>query len=177
MARTAVIGAILALGVLGAALPAAARPYLMLDADAHGFKALDLGGVDRSQAGSARATVIEAPLAGVEVDGKLAPLVERRVEVDCATPRWRVQSVAYVDGQERAMGKGEGDAAWTTFGEDPVAQAVQAAACRRQYRQQAVSRYLNIGEILANYQAAHAEAKPEPPTAKELLERRFRNGH
>jgi hypothetical protein len=162
---------------LAAALPAAARPYLMLDADDHGFEALDLGAVDRSQEGSVKVTVVQAPLAGVEVDGKLAPLVERRVEVDCAGPRWRVESVAYVDGQERAMGRGESDGAWQAFGEADVGQTVQAAACRRQYRQQAVSRYLNIGEILANYQAAHAKPKPEPPTLKELQDRQFRNGH
>jgi hypothetical protein len=172
--RRAAIGFILA---LTAALPAAARPYLMLDADDRGFQALDLGAVDRSQAGLAKATVIEAPLAGAEVDGKLAPLIERRVEVDCASPRWRLESVAYVDGEERAMGKGGGDPAWRMFGDDDVGAAVQAAACRRQYRQQAVSRYLNIGEILANYQAAHARAKPEPRTAKELRDRQFRNGH
>jgi hypothetical protein len=172
--KAAAIGLMLA---VTAALPAAARPYLMLDADDHGFQALDLGAVDRSQAGLAKATVIEAPLAGVEVDGKLAPLIERRVEIDCAAPRWRVQQAAYVDGQERAMGKAEGGEAWQAFGEDDVGATVQAATCRRQYRQQAVSRYLNIGEILANYQAAHAKAKPEPMTAKELQDRQFKNGH
>lgn len=174
MHRATALGLII---VLAAALPAAARPYLMLDADNHGFQALDLGAIDRSQDGSVGVTVIQAPLAGVEVDGKLAPLIERRVRVDCANPRWRVESVAYVDGQERAMGKGQGDEAWQAFGEADVGQTVQAAACRRQYRQQAVSRYLNIGEILANYQAAHAEAKPEPPTLKELQDRQFKNGH
>ena len=54
---------------------------------------------------------------------------------------------------------------------------VQAAACRREYSQQLVSRYLNLGEILANFQAAHAKAAPEPPTEKELQDRKFRNGH
>jgi hypothetical protein len=168
------------IGILAAliALPAAARPYLMLDADDHGFKALDLGGIDRSQTGLAQATVIDAPLAGVTVDGKLAPLVERRVEVDCVQTRWRVMSVTYVDGQERPMGKDEAAAQpWTAFSADDVAATVQAAACRRQFRQQAVSRYLNLGEILANYQAAHAKAAPEPPSEKELLARKFRNGH
>ncbi len=174
MRRAAAIGALIA---LAAALPAAARPYLMLDADDHGFQALDLGAVDRSDAGQAKVTLIQAPLAGVEVDGKLAPLVERRVSIDCTSRRWRVDQVAYVDGEERPMGQGEGEASWRPFGEDDVAATVQAAACRRQYRQQAVSRYLNIGEILANYQAAHARAKPEPLTAKELRDRQFRNGH
>ncbi|MEI9892021.1 MAG: hypothetical protein WDN45_17510 [Caulobacteraceae bacterium] len=47
-----------------AALPAAARPYLLLNADDHGFQALDLGAVDRSQAWRVTATLIEAPLAG-----------------------------------------------------------------------------------------------------------------
>jgi hypothetical protein len=174
MSRAAAIGLVLA---LGAALPAAARPYLMLDADDHGFQALDLGGVDRTQAGMVKATLIEAPLAGAEVDGKLAPLVERRVTVDCYSSWWRVDSIAYVDGQERVMGKDEGAASWKPFGVDQNAPVVQAAVCRREYRQQAVSRYLNIGEILANFQAAHAKGRPEPPTAKELLDRQFRNGH
>jgi hypothetical protein len=172
--RAAAIGAIIAFAT---ALPAAARPYLMLDADDHGFEALDLGAVDRSQAGVVKATVIQAPLAGIDIDGKLAPLAERHVEVDCMSPRWRVVSIAYVDGQERAMGAREGDGTWQAFGGDDPAATVQAAVCRRQFRQQAVSRYLNIGEILANYQAAHAKAKPEPPTAKELRDRQFKIGH
>ena len=67
--------------------------------------------------------------------------------------------------------------AWTAFGADESTATVKDAACRRQYRPQAVSRYLNLGEILANYQAAHARAAPEPPTAKELQDRAFRNGH
>jgi hypothetical protein len=179
MIETRVLGAAVLAGLAAAliALPAAARPYLMLDADDHGFSALDLGGIDRSQPGLAEATVIQAPLAGVEVDGRLAPLVERRVAVDCARPWWRVVSTSYADGQERVMGKGEGDQAWTAYDIDDVGAAVQAAACRREYRQQAVSRFLNLGEILANYQAAHAKAKPEPPTEKELLDQRFKNGH
>ena len=174
MVKAAAIALLLA---LTAALPAAARPYLMLDADDHGFQALDLGGIDRSQAGVAKATVILAPLSGIDVDGKLAPLAERHVAIDCASPRWRTESTDYVDGQERAMGNDAGDSSWTPFGEDGVAPMVQAAACRRQYRQQAVSRYLNLGEILANYQAAHAKAPPEPPTEKDLLARAFKNGH
>jgi hypothetical protein len=149
----------------------------MLDAGDQGFRALDLGGVDRGQAGFAQATVIDAPLKGAAVGDRLAPLIERRVEVDCAGPRWRVMSTAYVDGQERVMGKDETAMDWTAFGADDVAATVQAAACRRQYRQQAVSRYLNLGEILANYQAAHAKAAPEPPTRKELQDRAFKNGH
>jgi hypothetical protein len=172
--RAAAIGLIF---VFAAALPAAARPYLMLDADDHGFQALDLGGIDRSQAGVAKATVILAPLAGIDVDSKLAPLAERHVEVDCTTPRWRVESTDYVDGQERSMGKDAGDPSWTPFGDGDVAPAVQAAVCRREYRQQAVSRYLNLGEILANYQAAHAKAPAEPPTEKDLLDRAFKYGH
>ena len=179
MTRTAALTAAAVAGLAAAllALPAAARPYLMLDADDHGFSALDLGGIDRSQAGVAQATVIQAPLAGVEIDGRLAPLIERRVEVDCARPRWRVMSMTYADGQERAMGKAQGDQAWTGFSSDDLGATVQTALCRREYRQQAVSRFLNLGEILANYQAAHAKATPEPPTEKELLDRRFKNGH
>ena len=159
------------------ALPAAARPYLMLDADDHGFSALDLGGIDRSLTGVAQATVIQAPLAGVEIDGRLAPLVERRVEIDCARPWWRVMSTAYADGQERTMGEDRSDQAWAAFSNDDLGATVQAAVCRREYRQQAVSRFLNLGEILSNYQAAHARATPEPPTEKELLDRRFKNSH
>lgn len=159
------------------ALPAAARPYLMLSADDHGFQALDLGGVDRSHPGSAEATVIEAPLAGVQTNGQLAPLVERRMEVDCMAPRWRVLNTAWLDGHEQALRQDAEPRAWTSFASDDLAATVQAAACKRQYRQQLVSRYLNLGEILANYQAAHAKAAPEPPTEKELLDRRFRNGH
>jgi hypothetical protein len=149
----------------------------MLDADDHGFKALDLGGIDHGQPNAAQATLIEAPLAGVATNGKLVPLVERRVEVDCREPRWRVLSTAWLDGKEQVLGRDQAAQDWATFGQDGVGPAVQAAACRRDYRQQLVSRYLNLGEILANYQAAHAKAAPEPPTAKELEDRRFRNGH
>ena len=159
------------------ALPAQARPYLMLDADEHGFKALDLGGIDHSQQGQAQATLIEAPLAGVMTDGKLAPLVERRVEIDCGQPRWRVLSTAWLDGKEQAIGQDQSAKDWTAFAQDPVAPVAQAAACRREYSQQLVSRYLNLGEILANYQAAHAKGAPEPLTAKELQDRKFKNGH
>lgn len=178
MARMTVsTGAVLGLAIALLALPAAARPYLMLDADDQGFSALDLGGIDRSLTGVAQATVIQAPLAGVEIDGRLAPLVERRVEIDCARPWWRVMSTSYADGQERTMGKDQGDQAWAAFSDDDLGATVQAAVCRREYRQQAVSRFLNLGEILANYQAAHAKATPEPPTEKDLLDRRFRNSH
>jgi hypothetical protein len=169
----------LLLGLAAAVLaqPALARPYLMLDADDHGFKALDLGGVDRGEAGQVRATLIEAPLSGVMTNGKLAPLIERRIEVDCGQPRWRVLSTAWLDGKEQAIGQDQTAQAWAPFGGDDIGPAVQAAACRREYRQQLVSRYLNLGEILANYQAAHAKAAPEPPTEKELQDRKFRNGH
>jgi hypothetical protein len=157
--------------------PAQARPYLMLDADDHGFKALDLGGVDHSQPNAAQATLVEAPLGGAMTDGKLAPLVERRVEVDCARRRWRVLSTAWLDGKEQALGRDQTAQDWTAFGQDDVGPAVQAAACRREYKQTLVSRYLNLGEILANFQAAHAKAAPEPMTAKELQDRKFKNGH
>jgi hypothetical protein len=159
------------------ALPAQARPYLMLDADDRGFKALDLGAIDHGQPGQAQATLIEAPLGGAMTGGKLAPLVERRVEVDCMEPRWRVLSTAWLDGKEQALGQDHTAQDWAPFGQDGVGPAVQAAACRREYRQQLVSRYLNLGEILANYQAAHAKAAPEPLTQKELQDRKFRNGH
>ena len=175
MVRTTALLAGLALTAV--ALPAQARPYLMLNADDRGFQALDLGAVDRTQPGLAQATVIDAPLSGVMTDGKLAPLVERRVEIDCAQPRWRVLSTAWLDGKEQALGQDRTARDWTAFGQDDVAMAVQAAACRREYRQALVSRYLNLGEIVANYQAAHAKAAPEPLTQKEIQARRFRNGH
>jgi hypothetical protein len=159
------------------ALPAQARPYLMLDADDHGFQALDLGGIDRSQPGQALATVIEAPLAGVTIDGKLAPLIERRIAVDCSQARWRSLSTAWLDGKEQALGQDKTAQDWKAFGQDDVGSVVQAAACRREYKQTLVSRYLNLGEILANYQAAHAKAAPEPQTEKELQARKFANGH
>jgi hypothetical protein len=159
------------------ALPAQARPYLMLDADDHGFKALDLGGIDRRQPDQVQATLIEAPLAGVMTQGRLAPLVERRVEVDCSQPRWRFLSTAWLDGKEQTLGQEQGAGDWAAFGRDDLGPVVQAAACRREFRQQLVSRYLNLGEILASYQAAHAKAAPEPPTVKELQARKFANGH
>jgi hypothetical protein len=159
------------------ALPAQARPYLMLNADDRGFEALDLGGIDRSQPDQVQATLIEAPLAGVAIEGGLAPLVERRVAVDCGRPRWRVLSTAWLDGKEQAIGQEQTSKDWTAFGKDDLGPVVQAAACRREYRQQLVSRYLNLGEILANYQAAHAKAASEPPTEKELQARKFQNGH
>jgi hypothetical protein len=159
------------------ALPAAARPYLMLNADDHGFQALDLGGIGRSQPGLAQATLIDAPLAGVMTGGKLAPLVERRVEIDCAQPRWRVLSTAWLDGKEQTLGQDQTAQAWAAFGQDALAPLVQAAACRAEYKQTLVSRYLNLGEIVANYQAAHAKAAPEPLTEKEIQARKFRNGH
>jgi hypothetical protein len=175
VAKTLFLLAGLAAAVL--ASPVQARPYLMLDADDHGFKALDLGGIERQPPDQVQATMIEAPLAGVTTQGRLAPLVERRVEVDCARPRWRFLSTAWLDGKEQTLGQEQTSGDWTAFGQDDVGPVVQAAACRREYRQQLVSRYLNLGEILANYQAAHAKAAPEPPTEKELQARKFANGH
>ena len=168
---------LVSLALSAVALPAAARPYLMLNADDRGFQALDLGGIDHSRPGSAEATMIDAPLAGVKAGDQLAPLIERRVEVDCQQPRWRVLGTAWLDGHEQALRKDMTPEAWRSFAADELAPVVQAAACKREYRQQLVSRYLNLGEILANYQAAHARAAPEPPTEKELLERKFRNSH
>jgi hypothetical protein len=159
------------------AAPAQARPYLMLSADERGFEALDLGGVERSPTGLAQATVIDAPLTGVMTAGKLAPLVERRIEIDCAQPRWRVLSTAWLDGKEQALGQDPTPRTWAAFGADDSGPTVQAAACRREYKAALVSRFLNLGEILANFQAAHAKAAPEPLTAKELQDRKFKNGH
>ena len=177
MARTPAFLAALGLTFAALALPAQARPYLMLNADDQGFQALDLGGLDRTQPGLVQATLIEAPLAGVQTGGQLAPLVERRVEIDCGGARWRVLSTAWLDGKEQALGQDQTARAWTAFGQDDLALVVQAAACRREYKETLVSRYLNLGEILANFQAAHAKAAPEPQTEKELQDRKFRNGH
>ena len=167
---------LLAAGVALLALPAQARPYLMLNADDRGFQALDLGVIDRSQPGTVQAILIDAPLAGIPVNDRLAPLAERRIEVDCARTRWRVRSVAYVDGAEQAMGQDGKAGEWTPTTGDDIAAAVQAAVCQRQYNQAMVSRYFNLGQILANYQSAHSKAAPEPQTENDLLARRFGNG-
>ena len=169
--------ALMGLAIAATAPSAQARPYLMLNADEHGFQALDLGGLDRSQPGVVQATLIEAPLAGVRAGGTLAALVERRVEIDCSQPRQRVLSTAWLDGKEQPLASDHTAEAWAAFGQDEVAPAVQAAACRREFNQALVSRYLNLGEVVANYQAAHAKAAPEPMTAKELQDRKFKNGH
>jgi hypothetical protein len=158
------------------ALPARARPYLLLNADDRGFQALDLGGIDRSQPGTVQAVLIDAPLAGIPVDNRLAPLAERRIEVDCAGAWWRVRSVAYVDGKEQPMGADDATGEWTPITGDDIAAAVQAAVCQRRYNQAMVSRYFNLGQILANFQSAHSKAAPEPQTEKDLLARRYRNG-
>jgi hypothetical protein len=172
-------GLFLVAGLALAALAqtAEARPYLMLSADEHGFQALDLGAIDRGQPAAPQATVIVAPLSGEMIDGKLAPLVERRVEIDCARPRWRVLSTAWLDAKEQALGQDPAAKDWAPFGQDEVGPAVQAAACRREFKPALVSRYLNLGEIVANYQAAHAKAAPEPLSEKEIQDRRFKNGH
>ena len=167
-------------GLLAAAAlaaPAEARPYLMLSADEHGFQALDLGGLDRSKTGFVQATLIEAPLAGVRAGGTLAALVERRVEIDCGQPRQRVLSTAWLDGKEQALASDGAAQDWSPFGADALAPVTQAAVCKREFNQALVSRYLNLGEIVANYQAAHAKAAPEPLTAKEIQDRKFKNGH
>jgi hypothetical protein len=156
--------------------PAAARPYLMLYADDQGFKAMDLGGIDRAQPGRVEVTLIEAPLGGAPVDGKLAPLIQRRVQVSCLEDRWRQVAQTYLDGREAVMAKQDTQDDWRPFGSDETAPVIKTAACQRVYRQQAVSRYLNLGEILANYQAAHAKAKPQPLTEKEITDRAYRNG-
>jgi hypothetical protein len=224
-------------GVL-AALPAAARPYLLLSADNTGFQALDLGDFVRTPAspypedrvlrpaetgpeaapstperfgaagprlrdsrtegvlgageGAARiapraaahplfvpdrveATLISAPLAGAPYgDKQLAPLVKQRVEFDCREPRWRVSSQIYADAHEVVLAAGPAPQAWMSLDEDSAASRAQAALCRRQFRQAAVSRFLNVGEILANYQAAHSAAAPQPPTREQLLAERYK---
>lgn len=156
--------------------PSQARPYLMLNADDRGFQALDMGSIDRSQPAAAQAVLLDAPLAGIPVGERLAPLAERRIEVDCAGGRWRVESTAYVDGMEQPLGQDEAAGDWAPVAGDDIAQAVQATLCQRQYNPAMISRYRNLGQILANFQSAHAKPAPEPPTEKDLMDRRFRNG-
>ncbi|MEI9892020.1 MAG: alpha/beta fold hydrolase [Caulobacteraceae bacterium] len=64
-------------------------------------------------------------------------MIERRVEVDCASPYWRVVKIVYLDGQEKPLAgeeaevpSGSSGPAWAGFGDDVTAPAVQAAACR-----------------------------------------------
>lgn len=175
MARSILVLAGLAAAAIAA--PAQARPYLMLNADERAFQALDLGNVDRTRPALAQATLIEAPLAGAMTGGQLAALVERRVEIDCAQPRWRVLSTDWLDGKEQVLGADKTAQDWTAFGQDGLGPAAQAAACRREFKQTLVSRYLNLGEIVANYQAAHAKALPQPLTKKEIDARKFARGH
>jgi hypothetical protein len=144
---------------------AEARPYLMLAADSHGFQAMDLGAIKREGLASAEATLIEAPLAGAPIDGKLAPLVERRMAVDCTAPRWRLLSTAYDDAKEVPLASNPAPQDWVPFGDNAaVASMVQDAACLGRYSEQMVSRFLNLGQILDNYQRvwARREAAGSP---------------
>lgn len=225
-------------GIL-AALPAAARPYLMLSADDKGFEALDIGDFVRTPVspyaddrvlrpaqeapvaaprpdnfpasgprlldprtqgalapgeGAARitprlaahpifvpdtveATLISAPLAGAPYGDKLAPMVKQRVEFDCHEPRWRVLSRTYADAHEAVLATATTAQEWLPLDGNEVAAPAQAALCNHQFRQAAVSRFLNIGEILANYQAAHGAGAPQPQTREQLLAQRFKNSH
>ena len=225
-----------------AALPAAARPYLLLSADDKGFQALDMGdfvrtpvspyaddrvlrpaqegpdssapaakpesfapggprlqdprtqGVLGAGEGAARitprapshplfvpdrveATLISAPLTGAPYGDKLlAPMVKQRVEFDCREPRWRVLSQVYADAHEAVLATQTPSPAWLPLDNDTAAPLAQAALCKRQFRQAAVSRFLNVGEILANYQSAHGAGVPQPKTREQLLAERFKNG-
>jgi hypothetical protein len=157
--------------------PAAARPYLMLSADDQGFQALDLSGAAHGTQPTVEITLIDAVLSGQPYGDKVAPLVERRVEVDCTQERWRVLSSNFVDAHEVVLSKGDAAGDWRPFGENLSGPVIQAAACRREFRQAAVSRFLNIGEILTNYQAAHGAGVPQPKTRQQLLAERFRRSH
>jgi hypothetical protein len=122
-------------------------------------------------------TLIDGFLAGSAYGDKVAPLVERRVEVDCAEDRWRTLSSTFVDAHEVVLASGTRGEDWRPFGGSVMGPVVQAAACKREYRQAAVSRYLNIGEVLANYQAAHGAGVPQPQTREQLLAQRYKNSH
>jgi hypothetical protein len=124
-----------------------------------------------------QATLFWAPLAGAPYGDKVAPLVKERIEVDCHTPRWRILGSTYADAHETVLARAETTQEWQSFDDDPAAPLAQAALCRRQFRQAAVSRFLNVGEILANYQAAHGAGVPQPKTRKQLLAERFKNSH
>lgn len=123
------------------------------------------------------ATLISAPLAGAPYGDKLAPMVKQRVEFDCHEPRWRMLSRAYTDAHEVLLGTAAVTQEWQDFGDDPAASLAQAALCKHQFRQAAVSRFLNVGEILANYQAAHGAGVPQPKTREQLLAEHFKNSH
>lgn len=148
-----------------------ARPYLMLYADDKGFTALDLGDI-HADGDVAQATLILAPLAGAPYSDKVAPLIKQKVEVACAANRWRVVSADYADAREVVLAHDGNGSAWTDFDKDDVKSLVQNAACRKLYAQNLVSRHLNIGEILAGYQAAHGKAAPEPKTEQQQLAER-----
>ena len=155
---------------------AQARPYLMLSADDRGFEALDLGDV-RPNGDVAQATLILAPLAGAPYSDKLAPLVKQKIEVACEVRRWRVVSADYTDAREVLLAHDPNAGDWSDFGQDDALKSlVQNAACRKLYSQNLVSRYLNLGEILAGYQAAHSKAMPEPKTEQQLLAERAKAG-
>jgi hypothetical protein len=157
-----------------------ARPYLMLSADSRGFQAMDLSGVRHDGVDSAEATLITAPLTGAPDGGgdKLAPLVETRVTVDCAKPRWKVTSTAWTDAKEVVLSSDPSGRDWTTYApDDLVWPKVQDAACLNRFTQQMVSRTLNLGQILANYQRAWGKTAPEPLTDDQLQKQKYQNAH
>ncbi len=156
---------------------AQARPYLMLFADQTGFWAMDLGDIKRQGIESVEVTMIQAPLAGAPAGDKLAPLVKRRFAVDCAKTRWRLLSTTYADAKDTVLLNDPTSTDWSAFGEDRFAPVVQDAACLNRFQQQMVSRYLNLGEILANFQRAWAKPQPEPLTQKQLEDQQYQHGH
>jgi hypothetical protein len=162
-----------------AALPAQARPYLMLSSDEHGFEAMDLGNVRHDGIATAEATLITAPLAGAPYEGdKLAPVVERRVTVDCTSRRWRVTSTTWTDSHEVMLSSDQTVEDWRPFDDDDlIGPQVQDAACLSRFKQQLVSRYLNLGEIFTNYQRAWGRTAPETLTETQLLQQKFRDSH
>ena len=171
MRPTLKIAALAALTYLALTTGAWARPYLMLHADDQGFTALDLGDI-HPNGDVAQATLILAPLAGAPYADKVAPLVKQKIEVACQVKRWRVVAAEYADAREVVLARDENAQTWADFGKDDLKSLVQNAACRKLYSQNLVSRHLNIGEILAGYQAAHSKAAPEPKTDRQTLAER-----
>ena len=171
MRSTLKIAALAALTCLALTTGARARPYLMLHADDQGFTALDLGDI-HPNGDVAQATLILAPLAGAPYADKVAPLVKQKIEVACQVKRWRVVSATYTDASEVVLARDDNAGDWVDFEHDEVKSLVQSAACLKLYSQNLVSRRLNIGEVLAGFQAAHSKAPPEPKTDQQLLAER-----
>ena len=176
MYRKLAAAAVLMVG-LAIGSPGQARPYLMLAADDKGFRAADLGGIKRQGTDSAQITLIDAPLAGVSFGGAVAALMEEQVEFECQGTRWRTLSIHYADAKEVTMGDEPAAGDWRAIGGDPLLAAAKEAACLRRYNQGLVSRILNLGAMVTNYQKAWGPAPAEPLTRQQLAKQRFDAGH